>query len=342
MRKIDIYKNHPCLNADDYGTNINLLGNVLIYILPVQDNFTLWNQKGIDEFVYSLNDSVNTMKNASAQLNKNVNFVVKIDDHIIQFYDLINNDLENQQQGQIFLDGLINYIRQYKRMDIKVFIETLKHQYKVDSVILMFALNKTFRSFCFQANETTSNLAEFVCIGRDQFLQYRQSYFLHEIFHLYGAIDYYTTPQLQQLALKYFPNSIMNNAYGSELLIDDLLRNHANFFEELCGNIIDNIDSESYDYYNNTSDKSTFKANVNSFIACINADEDEDNVSMPTPTTFLFDRTENGKAYLLDNRYCTEVFFNYTIDVDGDDAFSKGYFLRDSWNYEGKFSDERK
>lgn len=125
-----------------------------------------------------------------------------------------------------------------------------------------------------------------------------------------------------------------------ELLIDDFLKNHADYFEQLFGVVNENIDSESYDYYNNTTDKATFKANVASFYNCINADEEEDNVSLPTPTTLLIDRTDAGMANMI-YKSCTEVFFNFTIDASGDDAFSKGYFLRDSWNYKGKFCDER-
>lgn len=127
---------------------------------------------------------------------------------------------------------------------------------------------------------------------------------------------------------------------NDKLLIDDFLRNHADYFQTLFGFVNEMIDRENYNYYCNTSDKATFKANVKSFYDCINADEEEDNVSMPTPTTLLFDKNPSADQF---HGYCSQLFFNYTIDVEGgDDGYSKAYFLRDSWNYTGKFSDEKK
>lgn len=98
-----------------------------------------------------------------------------------------------------------------------------KHTYGYDEVPMVFVWNQDFRSSAASSRVAFDHLPEECTIGIRDVLKCPDSQkrtLLHELFHLFGAADYYYPPVIRAAAKQWLPGSIMNGG----MVIDDLTR----------------------------------------------------------------------------------------------------------------------
>ena len=128
-----------------------------------------------------------------------------------------------------------------------------------------------------------------------------------------------------------------------ELMIDDLINSHLNFFSSLNTSFIENCDADAYYYYRNmsSSNQSSYISQLEALGDTIGAREEEEAEGFVAPTTYLVDGGTVDPDYVIYEQI-TQCLFNYTTDVEGSTDFNKAYFLRDCWHYKGVFSRDYK
>lgn len=135
-------------------------------------------------------------------------------------------------------------------------------------------------------------------------------------------------------------NSERYDTYAAKLLFE----NYEGFFSDVTAEFVDN--KEDYVFWKNLStlDKSSA---ANSLVSSIeklpDAADDVSGDGLDVPTTFLIDFSNNPDKEIISHGV-TEIFFNYTDNVTNNPLYTttnkvtKGYFLRDAWNYKELFS----
>ena len=94
-----------------------------------------------------------------------------------------------------------------------------------DEAPMLFVWNRQFRSCC-EESDSPRRHAEWATIGLDDDIHGDASLLwgaiLHELLHLFGAVDYYYPDAVKEAATKWLPGSVMNERGGTA--IDDLTR----------------------------------------------------------------------------------------------------------------------
>ena len=100
-----------------------------------------------------------------------------------------------------------------------------KKAHKCDEAPLVFVWNRKIRSCC-EASDSPYRHAEWATIGLENDIHGDTcslwSSLLHELLHLFGAVDYYYPDAVKEAAMKWLPSSVMNEGGGTA--IDDLTR----------------------------------------------------------------------------------------------------------------------
>lgn len=110
--------------------------------------------------------------------------------------------------------------------DAQEFRETYRREMEKDEVCVSFVLNRSFISYAQRRVAIDSVLPvgngqgnEFSVVSfRKHDLRHSERSLLHELMHQFGAMDYYTNPQVAQAAERHFPGSIMNTGFAIDAL----------------------------------------------------------------------------------------------------------------------------
>ena len=138
---------------------------------------------------------------------------------------------------------------------------------------------------------------------------------------------------------------ITSGDYDGEYSAKFLWDNHDYFFDDIVSFYTE--EPENYPLYKNLKSKSSSTAEgLLTSIAKLSAAQEIISDGLDIPTTFLVDLTEEGLNKEWNVYGVTQIFFNYTSlitenkNYDTVNKKTKGFFLRDSWNYssEGLFS----
>lgn len=182
---------HVFLDCKGKGDCNSLIGDVLITVVLVDDLDSKWTESDVVELK---NEQANTTgklvdeaRSYGVELNVNLNYInCKIDDafDVSDFSGWVSNALKAA--------GLPTE---------EEVISSLKDTYSVKEAPILFAINREGRSFAVQSNVTE---------GFEYAILYRKSGdYRHELFHLFGAKDYYFPEDVKRIAEVYFSNSKM-------------------------------------------------------------------------------------------------------------------------------------
>ena len=209
-------------NARDYGPNRKLIGNVELLCIFVnhgtnsKGESSYWSESDKQEIFDGLWKDAGIIEDKAASYGVELSFTssyfeftvppeysVAWDDNPTPWFDYIMENYFNNSDHSV--------------PDVQNYYEK---SYNKDYMPLLFFFNKDGRCYCYQS-ELTPKYEGFV----NEFAVYYPSTMssdrsiAHELFHLFGAQDYYYPATVKEAAQKYFPDSVMLLGDGE---IDDL------------------------------------------------------------------------------------------------------------------------
>ena len=196
------YNTHIFLEYMGKGDCYSLTGDVLITVVLVDDLDSQWTEEDIADFKnvqrYTTNNLTDEAQSQGVELNVELNYIhCQIDDTFDKenFGGWISNALK---AADLPTEGKV--------------IPTLKDRYSVKEAPLLFAVNRKGRSFAMPCKVTE---------GFEYAILYREhGDYRHELFHLFGAKDFYYPNDVKTIAEQYFSNSIMMTS--GDVVIDSL------------------------------------------------------------------------------------------------------------------------
>jgi len=187
---------HFALRSRDVGPCGKLLGKVEIIVVFVNTPKHPWTEKKKQE-VYKISDSsLKFMRKNAKQYRANVNF-----DHVGYLEFTVNSEAGSEGGDDWYWEIIHNV---YQEESIAQVYDRYRHDDGVDEAPMIFMFNSWDRSY-----SVCGYSEEYCVIFCDT--KMHNNYLTHELYHLYGAIDYYdyNGEGLEKIAKKYFPNNVM-------------------------------------------------------------------------------------------------------------------------------------
>lgn len=232
------FASHLFLNSKNKGGCQTLTGDVQLVMILVNETNSSWSQTDIDNFRRVQQEATKKMikeaSNYGSKLNVKIDYMqCKVSNELTMeggYYDWMQTALEASSLPN--KDSMVTY---------------LKSKYDVKEAAVFFCVNRAGRSFSLPSTSDSENVFE--C----GFLYEGHGDYRHELYHLFGAKDFYFPSEVKTLSEKYFPNSIMlgsGDVYADELTAyligwTNNISNQTNSFLESSSNITQSdIDKE--------------------------------------------------------------------------------------------------
>lgn len=183
------------------GDSKRLLGKVLICFFVLSDDEKIWTDEDLKVLKGYHNLSLRHMKAEASRYGVTLDVQLH---YIPCTYDGLLLRSESQAQVREVLASL-GY------SDPNRVAPQLMREFDVSSAALLFCIPSDERSFSYPS-ASPSGFEYAVLYGKSED-------FRHELYHLYGARDFYLPDKVEAAAQRYFPNSIMLFTNGS---MDDL------------------------------------------------------------------------------------------------------------------------
>ena len=202
MRK---YEGHFALAGKDVGSVRRFRGKVCLVGFLVHDRASAWQEKDVEQMKTVLQKAAFKLKEQSGLTDNRLQVTYAFDSVPIQYK--YNRDNFSRVTNDV--------LEQYGYPDAGSYKAHYEKKFKKDEAPIVFFINRDFRSF---AHTMSSSESCFVSYSDDAESCVRT--LMHEVLHLFGAIDYYLPERVKEAAQKIFPESIM--LHGEE--VDDLTR----------------------------------------------------------------------------------------------------------------------
>lgn len=187
-------RNHLFLNVRDAGNSGTLTGDVLITVIFVEDEESKWTTAEIDALksghIAMTNTILSEASSKGVSLNIQMQYLqAKSNEKLTPntHYNWANSALANAGLTSVQEAGRI-----------------LEEKHKVKEAPVLLYSNTSGRAFA--VPYSSGNYTEYAVF-------YNQSddasYYRHELYHLFGAKDYYFPDSVEAIAQKYYPNSTM-------------------------------------------------------------------------------------------------------------------------------------
>lgn len=190
---------HFLLHGKNLGNNRCLLGNILLYCIFLDDEESEWNDYSKNIVKEKVQQAITIIKNNARYYQVNVEVTS-------QYY----NDkvlLKTGFRTRLFYD----YMNQNKQKYLKQ-SESLKCNHLYDEVSFLFFVNKKSTSYANICQKEYPNEIEYAMVFVKN-VTCLEATIVHETLHLFGAVDFYIMKNIKDLALHYFPDSIMLSTY---------------------------------------------------------------------------------------------------------------------------------
>lgn len=197
------YEAHLLLQAKGRGPCKTLTGDVLVTVILVDDAEAAWTEEAVDAVKAGHETYTEKLMAEAAGYGVSVNLSFQYLTCRIENGPVIISDYIDWTDAALEACGL---------PDKNAIDAHLKKTFDVDEAPVLFYVNYTGRSFA--AQKTKEGNCEYaVYFNNEQ--DYR-----HELYHLFGAEDYYFPSAVTASAKKHFPNSIMLGK--KDVVTDDL------------------------------------------------------------------------------------------------------------------------
>ena len=222
-------RNNYYLGSKGQGDCEEMLGDVNVLVIFVSDTLSKWDAESIEAAKRTFADHETNMEAAAKRYGAEMEmtmtfleatiaipFVFEAGKPITPAYSA----LKKLGMGDAFYDQ-----------------EILEKQYEADSVPVLFVLNRQGRAFAL-AMDAQTDLLECAVIYGDDLSSVR-----HELYHIFGAQDFYFPDETIAAQEKYLPNSIMNNHYHD---VDDLTAFLIGWLDELSQNALNFLEDTNH------------------------------------------------------------------------------------------------
>lgn len=223
----DELEEHVYLQNIDRGRCGKLLGQVTVTVIVTSDKVSSWDAASRAELVASLSDQEKLLEEGAqsygAELDVTYSFIdVQIDSEAKPTEGLTDGAWENTA---LKAAGFTSKDKAQSELDAKK---------DADSNPILIVLNKTGRAYARQ--QASISRSEICVVYSSDYTSFR-----HELYHLYGAEDFYYPAEVKELCNSYLPESIMNDGSKTDALTAFII----GWDEE--------IDTNAYDFLKNTS-----------------------------------------------------------------------------------------
>ena len=191
-------KGHVFLDTKNRGPCKRLTGNVMLTVILVDDKESTWTKEDMEEFRRDqMRATAKLLKDArfyQTNLKINVQYMrCKIDTKFVM------SEQEKSMKKAVEACGFKNE---------KTVIPLLKKKHQVEEAPVIFAINRPGRSFA--QPQIEDDEFEYCVLYR------LQGDYRHELYHIFGAKDFYYPKNVEDSAIKYFPKSIMRISGDAE------------------------------------------------------------------------------------------------------------------------------
>ena len=198
----DNYNSHFLLKCRGYGACDTLTGNVMITMIMVEDDQSIWTEEALAD--YKQQQEAATQKLLQEAQNYGVDLNLTIRYETCRVSGTVSMD-----HYQDWVNAALSAANLPAQDDV---IPYLKNLYGVKEAPVFFCANYSGRAFSIEWNQ-------------GDYFEYGVLYsisadYRHELNHLFGAADFYSPDVVEELSNKYLPNSIMS---ASEYQITDSL-----------------------------------------------------------------------------------------------------------------------
>lgn len=196
------YDDHIYLGYRSRGASKSFTGDIAITVVFVDDAKAKWSDADRATFKKTQDEEIEKLlKDAEgygAELDITMNYLNSKSDDIVQYGDYKD-----------WVKETINELDWPKENKIS---KMLKNKYGAKEAPVVFAVNYTGRSFAVQGGDTNS--FEYVVLFKEH------KSICHELYHVFGARDYYYPESVKAIGEKYFPDSTMLKS--GEIVTDSL------------------------------------------------------------------------------------------------------------------------
>ena len=199
----------------------NLEGNPVVVLIFIDDNESHWTKEDVSTFTKEhIMVGLNYLEKNAKKWGIQLDFVIEsystpLSGYEIKYEGTVNKNLYNGGSTKDVLDKAAQDIGCDSNWELYSYY---KSKYPNDDIIFLNFLNKPGRSYTRNAISTGYlEYSEHCVIFSDYLGSYpgmredgsRASTIAHEILHLFGAEDYYTSVSRENLANQKYPNDIM-------------------------------------------------------------------------------------------------------------------------------------
>lgn len=175
------------------GGCLKLTGNIKITVIFADDSLSRWDSASVTEAKNKQLAAITAITASAKNYGQTLN--ISCDYKTASVADTVKlNDSEPWAEKVLASAGL---------PAVADLNNTLEEQFDVNEAPVVICINRAGRSFALQSNR---NYGEYVVLYNDG------NAFAHELYHLFGAEDFYYPESVEQLAENLFPQTIMMNA----------------------------------------------------------------------------------------------------------------------------------
>ena len=186
---------HYFYSSRDCGMNGKMKGRIHLICIFVDDITSTWTHSGIDEILNGVRRDTAYLEQQASRYGTSLS--VTVPSHRAQVPCGIPTDWVDYVREELYPGSL-------SLGDLE---SKLAKQGNYDECSFLFFFNSAGRCVCHQAGRAygaAGEYAEYYTSTMDS-----ERSIAHELYHLYGAQDYYYPAKVKQAAQKYFPNSSM-------------------------------------------------------------------------------------------------------------------------------------
>ena len=211
-------RNNIFLNTRSSGTCESLTGDVMLTIVFVDDAESSWTTEEIDAVKEQQLDATALLQEQAAAYNASLNLS-------IQYLHATANAAYDRDASSPWVESALADLG-FANLSVVNF--DLEADYNVKEAPLLFYIHREGRSFA--QSQSTILSAEYTILYQD-LVDYR-----HELYHLFGAKDFYYPAEVSSLADQYLPNSLMKNSYSGD--VDELTAYLIGWTDEISNNAL--------------------------------------------------------------------------------------------------------
>lgn len=216
---------HVYLTYKNTGRCEELIGNAAVTVVMVSDEVSAWNDAELNMLSASLSEQENHIEDLAASYGKKLNIT----------FNYVGAKVTGDAAAGDYSDGWLNdAAKSIGYESLKQMQKDLDNKSSADSNPILFVLNKTGRAYANRSTGTTGT--EYLVLFSSDY-----SAFNHELYHVYGADDFYYPDEVKELAATYLTDSIMSNGK----LTDSLTAFVIGWDDEM--------DKEAYEFLKKTS-----------------------------------------------------------------------------------------